>query len=445
MEYNFDGLVGPTHNYAGLSPGNIASTNNYHLTSNPKAAALQGLEKMKLLHDMGVPQAVLPPHVRPNIEFFKSLGFDGNIEKILKEVAEKAPRLFAAGYSASAMWTANAATITPSADSMDKKLHLTPANLAYNIHRALETNYTYHVLQQIFHDKKYFTNHAPLYNNIALGDEGAANHTRFCTDYKQHGVNLFVYGQEYYNQEQLKPKRYPARQTLEASMAVARLHQLDLDKTIFLQQSPEAIDNGVFHNDVCAMGNKNLLLCYESAFVDQQQSLNRLNKICSENEINLKIHQVFSKDLSFDDMVKSYLFNSQLLSINSLEQYNNMLLVAPMECQENIAANNIIENILETDKIIKKVIFVDCRQSMRNGGGPACLRLRVVLNDHEVAAIKKTCNVLFTEELYTELKKWICKHYRDRLSLKDLLDPSLIDSGYVAIEELGKILQLQLC
>lgn len=44
-ELNMDGLVGPTHNYAGLAPGNIASLNYASVASNPQAAALQGLKK----------------------------------------------------------------------------------------------------------------------------------------------------------------------------------------------------------------------------------------------------------------------------------------------------------------------------------------------------------------------------------------------------------------
>ena len=48
-EFNFDGLVGPSHNYAGLSFGNVASFSNVKSASNPKQAALQGLAKMRAL------------------------------------------------------------------------------------------------------------------------------------------------------------------------------------------------------------------------------------------------------------------------------------------------------------------------------------------------------------------------------------------------------------
>ena len=41
-EINFDGLVGPSHNYAGLSIGNLASTRNAGQLSQPRRAALEG-------------------------------------------------------------------------------------------------------------------------------------------------------------------------------------------------------------------------------------------------------------------------------------------------------------------------------------------------------------------------------------------------------------------
>lgn len=444
-EYNFDGLVGPTHNYAGLAIGNLASINHGNQASSPKAAALQGLAKMKELHDLGIPQAVLPPHPRPDLNFLKNLGFSGSPESILKQAYQLAPRLFAASYSASAMWAANAATITPSADSLNKKLYITPANLATNIHRTIEANFNYKILKKIFNNNKYFTVAEPLISSSVLGDEGAANHTRFCTDYLDPGIGLFVYGQEYFNKNQKKPKKYPARQTLEASVAIARQHQLDFDKLLFFQQSPEAIDHGVFHNDVCAVGNKNLLLCHEYAYVNQKNNLNKLKNICEKNNIDLKIHEILHKDLNFQDMVQSYLFNSQLISVPDLGSYSELkckiLLLAPQECLENKSANLVIQKLLDNN-IINKVIYVDCLQSMSNGGGPACLRLRVVLTEQEVQAIKQECNVMLTDDLYTALVAWVNKYYRDKLILTDLLDPELLLTSNMALEELASLLRL---
>lgn len=441
QEYNFDGLVGPTHNYAGLSIGNVASTSNVNTTSNPRAAALQGLAKMKLLSDHGVPQAILPPQIRPDLGFLRALGFQGATERILQQAYKYAPRLFAASYSASSMWTANAATVTPSKDSLNGKLHLTPANLASNIHRSIEAEGSYTVLSKIFSEQKYFTVHQYLPQSQELGDEGAANHTRFCNKYSDNGINLFVYGQEYYNKNSIKPKIYPARQTLEASSAIARLHGLNPDTTLFLQQDPEIIDQGVFHNDVCAVGNADFLFCYERSFLDQKNNLNKLQNICNTNGINLKIYEVATKDLSPHDMVKSYLFNSQIVITKSGSHKPQITLIAPTECEEYKSANLVINNLIE-QSYINNVIYIDCKQSMRNGGGPACLRLRVVLSPDEVAAIKKSANVILTEGLYEQLVAWVKKYYRENIALSDLLDPTLADESYTALDRLYEILNL---
>ena len=66
-EYNFDGLIGPTHNFSGLASGNIASAKSRFSISHPKKAALQGLAKIKLLMNLGLPQGIIPPQERPNL------------------------------------------------------------------------------------------------------------------------------------------------------------------------------------------------------------------------------------------------------------------------------------------------------------------------------------------------------------------------------------------
>ena len=139
VEVNFDGIVGPTHNYAGLAVGNLAATGNAGAVSNPRAAALQGLSKMRVLSDMGFAQGVLPPHERPSMRTLRSLGFSGTDEKILADVAQH-PRLLQAAASGAAMWVANAGTVSPSPDTPDGRVHFTPANLASQLHRSIETN-----------------------------------------------------------------------------------------------------------------------------------------------------------------------------------------------------------------------------------------------------------------------------------------------------------------
>ena len=122
-EVNFDGLVGLTHHYAGLSFGNEASTRHRFQVSNPRQAAKQGLLKMKALADAGFPQAVIPPHERPFIPVLRQLGFSGSDEQVLEKVARQAPHWLSSVSSASPMWVANAATIAPSADTLDGKVH----------------------------------------------------------------------------------------------------------------------------------------------------------------------------------------------------------------------------------------------------------------------------------------------------------------------------------
>jgi len=112
-ELNLDGIVGPTHNYAGLSWGNLASQKHKLSVSNPRQAALEGLAKMKFLADMGIPQAVLPPHQRPHLPTLRSLGYSGSDAEILAKAHQDNPVLLSACCSASAMWSANAATVSP--------------------------------------------------------------------------------------------------------------------------------------------------------------------------------------------------------------------------------------------------------------------------------------------------------------------------------------------
>ncbi len=433
-EYNFDGLVGPTHNYGGLSVGNEASIANVQDASNPKLAALQGLEKMKRLHDLELGQAVLPPQERPAVTTLKHLGFEGNDHQVIKQAAQTAPQIFTACCSASSMWTANAATVSPSADSADNKVHFTPANLVNKFHRSYESETTSMVLRSIFPSEDCFTHHAPLPATDAFGDEGAANHTRLCENFGEPGVQLFVYGKSAFDSSIAQPARYPARQTLEASQAIARLHQLDPAKTIIAQQNPDVIDAGVFHNDVIAVGNQNVLFFHEDTFIDLNEVRKKLNYAFAQNSIHFI--EVKRDQVSVDDAVKSYLFNSQLLTLPD----NKMMLLLPVECQETASVAAYLEELQTRDSPINDIQFMDLRQSMKNGGGPACLRLRVVLNDDERKAANPA--VFFDDELYDILKQWIENHYRDRLAPDDLADPTLLDESRLALDELTQILDL---
>ncbi|HFZ0761465.1 TPA: N-succinylarginine dihydrolase [Klebsiella aerogenes] len=435
FEANFDGLVGPTHHYAGLSVGNEASQNNRDGLSNPKKAALQGLYKMKTLADRGFVQGILPPQPRPNMTMLRSIGFQGSDEQVIQRAAKEAPQLLSAFSSASSMWTANAATMSPSADSADGKVHFTVANLNNKLHRMQEAPITSAILRATFADERYFAHHAALPQHGDLGDEGAANHNRFCGDYDRQGVQFFVYGKR--ASGGVTPAKYPARQTLEASEAVARLHQLDPQYTVFAQQNPQAIDHGVFHNDVIAVSNRHVLFHHQHAFLQQREVLATLKESNARLNIPFTSVEVPDEQVSLDDAVASYLFNSQLLS----KADGKMLIVVPEECRQRENVWRYLSALAaDSASPIDEVAAFDLRESMRNGGGPACLRLRVVLNDAERAAVNT--HSLMNDERYQQLTAWVEKHYRDRLHASDLADPQLLREVYQALDELTQILHL---
>ena len=434
VEANFDGLVGPTHNYAGLSRGNEASIHHGGKVANPREGVLQGLEKMQALWELGFVQGVLPPHERPDIATLRQLGFAGSDDRVLSDVARHAPAILASCCSASSMWTANAATVSPSVDCMDGKVHFTPANLISKFHRSLEHEVTGKILKATFNDADHFVHHPALPASDYFGDEGAANHTRLCSDYGEPGVALFVYGKESFNQQQTSGK-YPARQSLEASQAIARAHRLNTDSVVYARQNPKVIDQGVFHNDVIAVGNRNLLFCHGQAFAHQASVYQDLNKACGAHPLH--IVEVTGQQVSVKQAVNSYLFNSQLLSLED----GSTLIIVPSECQNEPAVWNCLQNLVADNRCpISKLKVFDLRQSMHNGGGPACLRLRVVLNDQELAATNPHC--LINEARLTILRQWVNKHYRDRLSPEDLADPMLLNESRTALDELTGILQL---
>ncbi|QYK06582.1 N-succinylarginine dihydrolase [Shewanella zhangzhouensis] len=433
FEANFDGLVGPTHNYAGLSFGNVASQSNAAQVSNPKDAAKQGLKKAKALADMGMVQGMLAPQERPDIHTLRRVGFTGSDADVLAQAAKASPVLLQACASASSMWTANAATVSPSADSDDGKLHFTPANLVDKLHRSIEPVTTGNILKAIFTDERYFAHHQHLPEHPHFGDEGAANHTRLCHDYGKAGVEVFVYGRSVADLSRPAPVKYPARQTLEASQAVARLHQLSDDRTVYMQQNPDVIDQGVFHNDVIAVGNQNVLFYHEQAFLETQAKLAEIDK---KMHGNTHFIEVPTAKVSVQDAVKSYLFNTQIITLSD----GNMAIIAPTDCQENPAVHAYLNELVTLNTPIKAVHYFDVKQSMQNGGGPACLRLRVAMNETELAAVNP--QVMMNDALFARLNQWVDKHYRDRLSTQDLADPQLLMESRTALDELTQIMKL---
>ena len=434
FEANFDGIVGPTHNYSGIAPGNLAAAANRMQVSNPRLAALQGLDKMLALARLGFAQGLLPPQERPDVRALRRLGFSGGDADVVRAAAREAPTLLSWASSAAGMWVANAATVSPAADTADHRIHFTPANLESSFHRALEAPTTARALSTIFADEQHFAHHPPLPPAPQLGDEGAANHTRLCREYGWPGVELFVYGRDPLNPAAPAPVRFPARQTRTASEAVARLHGLAPERCVFAQQNPDAIDAGVFHNDVIAVGNRNVLFFHELAFVDTEATLARIRSALKPTEL-VEI-RVPADRVPLERAVSTYLFNSQLLT----RADRRMLLVAPAECIEDPIVGAYLAELAQNDGPIAEVLAFDLRQSMRNGGGPACLRLRVVLDEASRAAVLPSA--WMTPRLHGELRAWVERHYRDRLMPADLGDPQLLVESRTALDELTSLLGL---
>ena len=358
VEINFDGIVGPSHNYAGLSLGNIASASHKGNASYPRAAALQGIAKMRGNMERGLAQGFLLPLPRPNFGLLRDLavGDDTN------------PALVAAAWSASSMWTANAATVSPAADTGDGRCHLTPANLVTMLHRGQEWRDTQAQLKIAFGDQRHFAVHDAVPSSF--GDEGAANHMRFCDSHDAPGVEVFVYGRP--------GGRFPARQHEQASRAVARLHGLEPRRCVFIEQNPAAIEAGAFHNDVVAVANEKVLFTHDQAFADQIDAYEAIRAVFPD----LHVVEVPESQVTLEEAIRTYLFNAQLVTLPTGE----MALVVPSECQESASVWSWCERMLASNGPIRHVIPVDVRQSMANGGGPACLRLRLVADPATVDA-----------------------------------------------------------
>ena len=431
VEANADGLVGPTHSYAGLSPGNLASEANRGEFSNPRAAVLEGLSKMRLLADLGVPQFVLPPHERPHVGFLRSVGFAGNDAQVIERAWKDAPLLASAASSASAMWAANAATVTPSADSGDGRVHFTPANLLSNMHRSLEPEQTTPALRVLFPDERRFAVHDPLPAQPHHSDEGAANHVRLAAAQGDPGVELLVWGRGGY---EAWTGRFPARQTLEAFEAIARRH--GSRRPVFARQSRAAIDGGAFHNDVVCVGARTCLFHHELAFEDTAAVHESIRR-AADGLFEPVFIEVSDAELPLGAAIRSYLFNSMLVEVPGEDR---LVLIAPMETCETPGACEVADALPAGNGPIGRIEYVDVRQSMRNGGGPACLRLRVVLTDEELAAANSAQR--FTPELHTSLQAWAERHYRDRLAPADLADPMLLQETRSALDALTGLLDL---
>ncbi|MEO0063280.1 MAG: N-succinylarginine dihydrolase [Pseudomonadota bacterium] len=412
VEINFDGIVGPSHNYAGLSPGNLAATGHAGQPSHPRAAALQGLAKMRGNMALGLAQGFFMPLPRPNGRWLGELAADATMDRAL----------LAGAWSASSMWTANAATVSPAPDTADGRCHLSVANLVTMPHRAQEWPDTLAQLRLAFADRAHFAVHGPV--PPCFGDEGAANHMRLCARHDQAGVEIFVHGRP--------GTRFPARQHEQAGRTLARRHGLATGRALFIEQSPEAIAAGAFHNDVVAVANERVLLCHEQAFADPDAAYAAIRQAMPEVEIVV----VPASAVSLEQAIRSYLFNAQLVTLLGGE----MALIVPQEAWTNAAVRGWCDAMVGGNGPIRQVISVDVRESMSNGGGPACLRLRVVADPATVDP-----RFMLDDARADALEAVIAAHWPQQIDPGDIGNPALarhVESARAALLDLLDLSQL---
>jgi succinylarginine dihydrolase len=392
-EINFDGIVGPSHNYAGLSLGNLASTRNAGEVSRPRAAALQGIEKMRANLALGLDQGIFLPHPRPNRAWLTDLG---------TTIEDADAPLAANAMSASAMWAANAATVSPAPDTNDGKCHMTVANLRTMPHRSDEWPATLAQLRLAFASGA-FTVHEPV--PPAFGDEGAANHMRLAHSHGDAGLEVFVYG--------VSGGGFPARQHLEASKAIARRHRLDPERVVFAEQSEQAIAAGAFHNDVVAVANERVLFAHEQAFADKAP----LIAACERQVPGFEYVEVPAAEVPLADAIRSYLFNAQLVTPPDGEP----TLIVPNEARGTAPVWEWLERHVGGNGPIRRVEVVDVRESMANGGGPACLRLRVVADPATLDPRFMADNAMLDR-----IADVVRSHWPEQIHHDDLQQPALI-------------------
>lgn len=437
-EVIFVGLPGPTHHYGGLSHDNVASEANQGSSSNPKEAALQALELVRVLRQEGQVVGILPPQLRPFMPLLRGQ-FDGDDAAVIRQASARAPQLLEKASSSSAMWVANAATVAPSVDTRDGRLHLTVANLFTNLHRRVEAEITQRVLEAMFAQVPDTVIHPPLSALAGMQDEGAANHMRFAPEHGSRGLHVFVFGAD-------GSRRDPAsaRQTLSASREVAAQHGLEGRAAMFVRQNPEVIREGVFHNDVIAVSHLDFLLVHAQAFDAGESAIADI--AAAYESMNpgrrLRVRVIEDDELTLDEAIATYFFNCQIIG-----GPERMTIIAPAEVQElyDGKALELLGTICaEPECPVKAVRVVDLRQSMRNGGGPACLRLRVAMNGAQRAALALHTRVLADEPLLQELASVIGAHYPEHVTPQSLGNPLLLEACRNALEGFSRAMKVPL-
>lgn len=435
VELQLDGMVGPSHHFAGLGLGNLASQAHRHQISFPRAAALEGLAKVRRVMELGIPQALLPPQHRPRLDWLRQVGFEGDDAEVIAQAGAGEGDWLSSAYSASSMWAANAASVSPASDTRDGRLHVTAANLISGRHRSLES------FETTWHLRRFFAGtttvvHEPLPALLALRDEGGANHTRLTPEWSLPGIEFWVHGESDLNSGSApRPQRFLPRQTKAACEAIVRRHRLDPSMSFVVAQSAEAIDAGVFHNDVISVGHRDFLMFHEQAFADGRETVERISQRFQERfERPLRCIEFSEAELPMRDAVASYLFNSQWLTGEAGDWH----LICPRQCERIASARRALERLKGCVPELRVVHFVDLDQSMSNGGGPACLRLRIAMSREELMRTLPTAHM--TPERLAELEQLVRESYRERLSIDELRDPAFASECLAARQRVLQVL-----
>ncbi|MGE0829439.1 MAG: N-succinylarginine dihydrolase, partial [Hyphomonadaceae bacterium] len=307
------------------------------------------------------------------------------------------------------------------------------ANLVTMLHRAQEAETTLRALRRVFPDSSAVSAHPALMMHEAFADEGAANHMRLTASPGAQGVEIFVYGR---TAEDTPRAGFPDRQTLAACQAIARRHGLNPARTSYVRQARRAIEAGAFHNDVVAVSHETVLLYHAEAFEDRDAALADI-RAKANGLFEPQFVEVCAAAVPLEDAVSSYLFNSQLVR---LPGHSKLTLIAPNEVRENNHTAGYVADLIAGGGPIGGVEYVEVRESMRNGGGPACLRLRIVMTEQERASAAE--GFFLNAERIDALEDWVRAHYREELSPQDLADPALIEETRRALDALTRILPL---
>ena len=430
VEVNIDGMIGPSHHFGGLGVENKASELNRSQASSPRSAALQGLAKMELLASYGIPQFYLPPPVRPAWKWLESLGYCGDKACVLRDCYQEQPTLLSAAYSSAFMWTANAASVSCGSDTRSKRAKIKLANLNANLHRSIEESERLPQLERMFEAVEHVDVLRGLSSSRPLSDEGAANVMRFFSRVGAGGVYAFVYGNEAAESRESednskkadgKRRRQP-RQTRMASAMVARSLDLEPGDCFLIQQTSDAIDAGVFHNDVIATSHENLLFYHELAFHNSEEAVAGIKKrFLEKTGEKLEACLVESSDLRLDDAVDTYLFNSQICT----DIDGGWRMFVPENCNQSESVQRTLERLQAQYPRLVSIDYCPLAESMRNGGGPACLRLRISLTPSQIDQIPASMRISLST--LSQLRKLVETEYPEKVEPSDFVNPDFAE------------------